>query len=159
MKYLLYPFPLIFLLGSCGPSVLYQKSIEIPGENWLYADTLDYHFTVEDTTQIYNLYLTLWHNRDFPFQNAYVMVYTAFPDGQRISERLSLQMMDPETSTWLGDCGKESCRLELALQEGAFFEQAGEYSITLEQHSRRNPLPGVEKVELKIEETGKTKFE
>lgn len=152
MKYVHLLFLLTMFLCSCGTAVLYEEHKDIPEFGWRYADTLNYEFSVTDTLQIYDLYLTLWHNREYPFQNMYVNVNTTFPGGQRLTERLSLEMMDEGHSTWLGDCGSGHCRLELSLQRGAFFQQPGTYQITLEQFTRRDTLPGVEKIALKIEE-------
>lgn len=140
-------------LGSCDTKTLYEETLEIQESGWTYSDTLAYHFSVNDTLQIYDLYLTLWHRREYPFQNVYVNVHTVFPEGQRLVERLSLEMMDADRSLWLGECGNEKCRLDMVLQEGAFFQQPGDYTILLEQHTRIDTLPGIERIALKIEET------
>ena len=141
------------IVSGCGSKVLYKESLVIPDAGWAYADTLEYRFSVSDTLQIYDLSLTVWHKREYPFQNVYVNVHTMFPGGEKLKERLSLEMMDSKESLWLGKCGRERCRLDIVLQEGAFFQQPGEYALLLEQHTRMDTLPGIEQIALQIEAT------
>lgn len=151
--YRLLPVLLVLsLVTACGPNVIYEKEYEIPGAEWSYADTLDFEVTIDDTLAIYNLFLDLEYSRSFPFENMYVQIHTRFPSGERYSEQVSLEMAD-EAGLPLGDCDSEGCELTIPLQTSAYFNQAGTYLFTLEQYSRRDPLPGVESLTLRVEET------
>jgi gliding motility-associated lipoprotein GldH len=157
MKFARLAFPMMFLLAtlsSCGPNYVYEKQYDIEQAAWSYADSLQFDFEIRDTNTIYNLWLEVTHSTSFSNQNLYTQVHTAFPAGERITELLSLELSD-KAGQWFGDCNSESCTLRIPIQQGAYFNQAGDYQITLEQHMRRNPVEGVYSIAFLLENTGK----
>jgi gliding motility-associated lipoprotein GldH len=58
---------LSFSIFSCGKNYQYQKEYELEGEKWTYADSLEFAFDIQDTTNIYNLYLKLDHSTSYRF--------------------------------------------------------------------------------------------
>ncbi len=154
-SFMLRYIPLLVLLSfltACGPNYVYESHLEVPDTGWTYQDSLVAQFTIEDSLTIYNLHLQLEHNEEFPFQNFYVQMHTQFPDGQRLSEMVSLELAD-KGGMWLGECGSGACTLDIPIQQGAYFNQIGEYQLTIEQYSRRDPLPGILSVHFALEET------
>ncbi|GJM32030.1 MAG: hypothetical protein DHS20C18_10310 [Saprospiraceae bacterium] len=135
---------------------MFEEEAEIADHAWSYQDTINFAFEIKDTNRIYNLYLEVDHDMDFPFQNLYTQIYTRFPSGERIKEMVSLELAD-KTGLWIGDCNNNYCSLNIPIQQGAYFNAAGQYQITLEQFMRQDPLPGVRKLSFKIEDTGKTR--
>lgn len=142
----------IVFFFSCGKSYLYEKEISIKNAAWTDNDTLNFSFNIPDTSKIYNILLDVEHSPEYAFQNMYVEIYTAFPSGDRIKEMVSLELAN-RAGAWYGDCGSSSCTLEIPIQEGAFFNQMGDYKITIKQFMRKNPLVGVQRIGLKIEDT------
>jgi gliding motility-associated lipoprotein GldH len=153
MKYLSLPFILLLgLLSACGPTIVYEESTTFAEPGWSYTDSLVAEFAIADTNQIYNLHLRLTHGLDFPYQNFYVQVHTVFPQGERISQQVSLELAR-SSGSWFGDCNSEQCVLDIPIQEGAYFNQAGTYRIVVEQFSRENPLAEVYALGFALEET------
>lgn len=150
---LIWFFFLVIMLNSCGKTYHYQNTISIPNQAWSYQDTVDFQFDILDTTKIYNLLIDIDHTTNYPFQNMYVEIFTKFPEGQRIKEMVSLELAN-RAGAWNSDCRGETCNLEIPIQEGAFFNQAGAYTISFKQFMRKNPLKGIKKLGLKIEDTG-----
>ncbi len=147
-------FILVLSLAACGPNYLFEEKKAIPNERWAYRDTLDFKFNVPDTTALYNLYVNFVYADSFPNQNIYVKFYTRFPEGKRLSKPLSFDFYDPIGNP-AGKCSGGTCSAQIAIQQNAFFEEAGEYTITLEQFGRRDPLPGIKTVGLSVEKVGK----
>ncbi len=145
----------IFLF-SCGKSYLYNEEISILNNAWTDTDSLNFQFNIPDTTKIYNILLDVKHSPEYAFQNMYVEIHTAFPSSERIKEMVSLELAN-RAGAWYGDCSSSACELEIAIQEGAFFNQAGDYEITIKQFMRKNPLKGVKGMRLKIEDTGQVR--
>jgi len=145
---------LLPVLSACGPDYVYEKNYAIEEAAWAYTDTLQFQFEVEDTNTIYNLWLEVDHSTTFGNQNLYTQIHTQFPSGQRITELLSLELAN-QAGNWFGDCSGESCALRIPIQQGAYFDQAGRYHITLEQYMRRNPVEGIEAIAFRLENTGK----
>lgn len=145
---------IVSLVTSCGPNFIYEKDYEIANQAWTYSDTLDFEIDIVDTTAIYNLYLDLEHSTDYAFQNIYLQVYTQYPNGKRTKDLLPIDIAD-KSGKWYGKCNSETCQLRVNLQEGAFFNAAGTYVITLEQYMRKESLSGLNSMALRIEDTGK----
>ena len=154
MKYsVLFFLAAFFFLASCSPGYDYEKQYELTGGYWAQDDTLDFAFSIEDTLAIYNLYLEVEHSASYGYQNLYTKIYTQFPSGERIEELLSLELAD-KAGVWLGNCNSESCVLKIPIQEGAYFNQAGEYAVTVKQYMRVNPVEGIRSIGFMLEDTG-----
>ncbi len=140
------------LVFSCGKNYQYQKSYDLEGEQWTYADSLSFSFDIQDTTKIYNLYLQLEHSTDYDYQNLYTYIHTQFPSGDRLDEKLSLQLAN-KAGYWEGKCGKKHCKLTIPIQENAYFNQLGTHSLILEQYMRMDSLPGIKSIAFMLEDT------
>ena len=158
MNRLTYLLPFLALLGfsACGPNYVYEQTLEIPEEGWSYEDRLLATFEIPDTSTIYNLHLLVEHTTAFPYQNFYVQVSTQFPNGEQLTEQVSLELA-AQGGIWLGDCSGEVCTLDIPIQEGAYFNQAGTYQLSIQQYSRRNPFPEIKNIRFAIEATEATR--
>ena len=125
----------------------------LPETGWTHQDTLVFKADIQDTAALYNLILTLEHRTTYAKQNIYTVIHTTFPDGQRFTKEVSLDLAN-KTGKWYGDCSSSECLLHVPIQQQAFFNQAGVYTFVIEQFTRFNPLPDVQKVGFKIENTG-----
>lgn len=148
-------FPAILLLvASCGRPVLIDRELSIAETGWTVADSLEWRFTVSDTAAVYDLFLDVTHASAYPFQNCYVHFHTVFPDGRRLDQVVSLELQTA-AGQWLGDCGGSDCSLRIPIQQGAYFNRAGEHILRLEQYMRQDTLPGIGAFRLRVEDTGK----
>jgi gliding motility-associated lipoprotein GldH len=138
---------------GCGDDFIYKQELEIPNQSWAYDDTLKFDFTIEDTTKIYSLLLDVHHSAEYGFQNLYVQFHTHFPSGKTEKQVVSLELAK-QSGVWNGDCGGNSCTVEIPLQEKALFQETGRYTLAIEQYMRQSPLPGVKSMELKIKRVG-----
>jgi gliding motility-associated lipoprotein GldH len=144
----------LLLICSCGQKKIYEKEYDIANQSWQYKDTLDFSFDIKDTLQIYDIVLHVKHKTSYPFQNMYAKISTAFPNGKRIEQVLSIELAEP-SGKWNGDANSEHSDFHLAIQPDAYFNLAGKHTITLAQFMRVDSLKGIEKIGLAIEETGK----
>ncbi|HFA47760.1 MAG TPA: gliding motility lipoprotein GldH [Bacteroidetes bacterium] len=143
-----------FAAASCNGDFIYKKNIKIPGGAWTYEDVLKFDFPIEDTSLTYNLMLDVEHAGDYGFQNLYVKFHTKFPSGEVKTQMVSLELA-AKSGIWNGKCSGNSCTVEIPLQTNAVFKEIGEHQISVEQFMRKNPLPGVEGMTLKISPAGK----
>jgi gliding motility-associated lipoprotein GldH len=141
-------------LLSCDNNTFFEEKREIPGGVWMYRDSVDFRFTVSDTTELYHMYVDFEHADTFPHQNIYLKLYTRFPDGKRLSRSRSFDLFDAQGAS-SGACSGGTCRVHSLLQNNAYFNRPGEYVITLEQFMRRDSLPGIRSVGLMIDKAGK----
>ena len=133
---------------ACGPEIIYQEHKELPGY-WMYADSLSFAYTIADTSQSYDLVLTVEHTDEFPTQNMYTRFVTSYPNGLRQSEPVSLELSG-RFGEWLGSCSGAACRLSIPLQAAAKFPEPGDYGLTLHQSGRKDTLQAVSGVELVV---------
>ena len=153
MKFITLLAPLALLLcTACGPTVVYEQRYPVAESGWAYADSLRYEFALPDTTQAYDFVLTVEHDEFFPYQNFYVLLHTGLPSGARSSQQVSLQLAG-EFGAWRGDCSGERCTREIEILRNARFTSPGQYSLTVEQHSRDEPLTGIGAVGFRVQET------
>ena len=150
-RFLLF-FPFLFLF-SCGKSYLFEERVNIPESGWTYQDTINYTFVIEDTLKLYNILIALEHSTAFETQNLYARISTKFPDQTRLSKEISLELAN-KSGLWYGECSSKECLFEAPIQQNAYFNQQGEYTITLEQYMRQDSLQGVQSIGLMLEDTG-----
>lgn len=153
----LVPSLLLFLLLitaiGCDQELYFQKNIPLPEASWDYSDTLSFEFVIQDTSNLYDLFLDLDHSSTFSFQNLYVKIGTHFPDGHSEEKVVSLEMAD-KMGFWYGECTDDWCELTIPLQTGVYFNQSGAYRLTINQHIRTNPVNGIRTVSFRIAGTG-----
>jgi len=147
---------LTLTLQACGPDYVLDQHADINKHQWHYADSLRFAANITDTTQLYNIRLQLSHQPDFSWQNLYVRVNTIFPNGQRLQQPLSLELAD-QGGVWYGKCSRESCSLDIPIQENAYFQQTGTYTFVVEQFMRENPVRGIHRIGMRIQATGSSR--
>lgn len=143
---------LALLLSACGPNYQFSESVDLPAESWTYDNVIDFDFQIEDTLQIYNLILDVTHHQDFAYQNLYTRIGTYFPSGQDLTKVLSLELAN-KMGSWQGKCSGKYCTVQIPIQEGAYFNAAGDYRIRLEQFMRKDPILGIKNISFHIEKT------
>ena len=146
-------FLIPFFLISCGDDYVFEKTYKIDKGEWNYDNTLAYTFEVTDTTKIYNLLLEIQHSIDYSYQNCYLKIYTQFPSGEKTDYLLSIDLADG-IGRWQGKCSGESCTTLFDIAKQTSFKHLGKHTISLEQYMRKSPLSGVERLAIKLEETG-----
>lgn len=139
---------LVFLLISCGPKVIYSHKEKIEGL-WMYNQPVQFEYEVLDTTKAYDLFLTISHSSTFLNENVYVKATTLFPDGNKTSSPISLQLANQD-GEWAGKCDTEECETAIVLSQAAYYKKPGKYGLIFEQFSRSDSLEGIRAFELKL---------
>jgi gliding motility-associated lipoprotein GldH len=150
MKNIIFLSVLATLLFSCKKTYWYEGSQKIKNELWRYNDTVKYSFPIKDTSAIYDLYLQVVHDKDYPFQNVYTRIHTLFPNGKKINQVFSLNLYSPDGAC-KGKCSGNTCTVQIPLQMGAYFENMGSYHIGIEQFMRSDSWAGIQSIGLKID--------
>ncbi len=144
----------VIMLSACEPDYVINETYEMPNDQWVYEDSVRFDFTIEDTLKLYDLTLDVKYTTNYRFQNLYTKIHTHFPDGQRLSKPVSLELANA-AGEWRGNCNAETCTTPIPIQTGAYFNQSGDYTIVVEQFMRESPVNGVQSLTLKVRDTGK----
>jgi gliding motility-associated lipoprotein GldH len=157
MKYsqimLFFVFALVF--ASCGENWIYDKKMSISNARWTYQDSLNFDFEIADTFKIYNLYVEVEHDETYPFQNIYLMTHTKFPSGERPAQRINVDLAN-SAGSWLGKKSGKNFTHRIDLQENAYFNKMGKYTLTLAQFMRQDSLP-ISSIRFGVEDTKQTR--
>jgi gliding motility-associated lipoprotein GldH len=148
---------IILLLTNCEQTNYHFKAeTDFENATWKYSDTTDFKVNINDTLKRYNLGLSINHSSEYLNQNIYLKIHTKFPDGQRFSQRVNIDLAD-KAGKWYGKCSGGDCEVDAYIQKDAFFNQAGEYTFTVEQFTRSENLENINSLTFYIEDTGKSR--
>lgn len=139
------------LLLACEPNKTFERNISIPEAKWAHSNPLDISVTIPDTAVNYDLYLTIRHTTDYPFENLWLNITTTYPSGNSGTLRKQIYLGDNEEGHWNGECIRDICLAQIPIVEGHHFSETGEYHFEIEHIMRTDPLPEILDVGLRIE--------
>lgn len=139
-----------YFLFSCTTVDLYEKSVAIPGHQWKSNYKPSFDFTIKDSSAPYRLFFILRHNEKYNFNNIFINVYVKGPGQdtvQKIQQNLVLATND---KGWLGTGMDDIYEHRIPLGPDQSLK-AGNYTFTIEQIMREDPLENVLNAGLRIE--------
>ena len=141
---------LFLVLVSCDSKKFYEKNYEIPKRVWNYENRLHFDFEIKDTIAVYDFILNLRNTADYPFQNMYLFVNTEFPNGKFSKDTVGFYLAD-ESGKWLGKNGLGDIIENKVLFKYGRFPVIGTYHVEIEHAMRKELLPDVLDVGLRLE--------
>ncbi len=153
---------LFFLLGcilffSCeSESYIYRQSQKINPKGWLYPDSLNFEFDVQDTALVYSLLMDIEHTPEYRYQNLYMNISTTFPSGKNFKKILSSDLAE-KSGKWHGKCSPQQCSVPIHLQEKTKFNEVGKHTISISQFSRDSALMEMNGITIKLKKYQKSK--
>jgi len=156
MRKLLFALVLVagtLILSSCDKNRIYEQNIDIPENNWNIEDVKEYSFDIKDTTQAYDIYFNVRNLLSYEYYNLYVSQTLLAPDGSKMYTRLhDMYLMDKKTGEPLGSGTGDIFDHSFLAVKQQHFNKVGTYKIRLTQYMRKNPLPGIMAVGLKLKQ-------
>lgn len=152
-KYLFLPCLLLVLaLSSCDQNRIFEKNQDFKNNVWPIADIQEFKFEIKDTAPKYAIYFNVRNAIFYEYYNLYVKHTLIGPDGKQISTNLhELFLMDKSTGEPLGDGAGDIFDHQVLALKNQVFKQPGTYTIKLQQYMRRDPLPGIMAVGVRVE--------
>lgn len=142
---------LLSMFTACDKDRIYDKFAEIPQAQWTYEQKMPFEVEITDTIQHYNVYINVRHNDTYPYSNLWVMLYTWFPSGKKIENRVNLPLANKE-GRWYGNKGLNSLITnQVLIQENAQMPEIGTYKFEIVQDMRSNPLNGITETGIRVE--------
>jgi gliding motility-associated lipoprotein GldH len=148
-KWIIFCIPLL-LLFSCDQNRVFEKNVEIPGNIWSYDFKVPFEVEITDTSASYNVYVNIRHTEIYPFNNLWVIVHTELPSGEKKEKRVELVLSD-NRGEFFGEGMGDIWDYQALIQENAIFPQRGKYKFELEQNMRKNALPFIMSMGMRIE--------
>lgn len=157
LRKLLCPFAVIVVwlsFAACRSSPQYQDHVTIPKNAWTYSFKPEFHFTITDTAAPYQLFFLIRHTDAYPFSNIWIQLETQAP-GSKTFQKMRVEVpLAASTGQWLGRGMGEIWEQRVPINNvstPAVFQKKGDYTIRLSHDMRKNPLPDVMQVGLRIE--------
>lgn len=152
----LFPFVwAVLLLTSCTDIDLYEKHASIPKHEWKADFKPQFTFSIQDTSAVYDVMLILRHNEKYRYNNIWVKLSIQSPGDSAQTIRIE-KTLATNKDGWLATAMDDiydhriSINNELA-ENNISFKTPGEYTFTLQQDMREDPLLHVMNAGLRVE--------
>ena len=136
------------LCFGCGtpPVAVLERSVDETG--WSSADTVLFEFNITEPGHRHDVQFGLRHNSSYPFSNLYFFLTLHYPNGRVLHDTLECPLAAPD-GTWYGE-GRNWIDHRIGYKEGVQFPLSGDYSLSVVQAMRRDPVPGIAAVRLMV---------
>jgi gliding motility-associated lipoprotein GldH len=137
-------------LSSCQTIDLYERVVSIPQQEWKSSFKPQFNFVIKDTQTRYDIYVLLRHNEKYEFNNIWISLTYQLKGQQPVTGQYELPLANNEG--WIGSAMDDlyEHRIRITPPEGITLN-GGEYSFTIGQIMRKDPLENVLNVGLRIE--------
>jgi len=151
-----FQFPLLQLiacslwLSSCQTIDLYERVVSIPQQEWKSSFKPQFNFNIKDTQTRYDIYVLLRHNEKYEFNNVWISLTYQLKGQQPVTSQYELPLANNEG--WIGTAMDDLYEHRIRITPpGGIALKSGEYSFTIGQIMRKDPLENVLNVGLRIE--------
>lgn len=152
MNRLYYVLFFLFLMTSCDSSRIYEDNYDFPGNDWPLAEEPTFDFSIEDTSQVYNLGFNVRNAFNYPYYNLYYK-YELLDSTNRIlmSELKEIYLFDAKTGEPFGDGLGDLFDHRQVLLTDYKFPFNGQFSLRFTQYMRQDTLPMILSVGARVE--------
>ena len=152
MNYYKYLLPILLAFTACDKNRIYEKNIELANEGWYIDSVLTFGFNIQDTSLRYNICYNIRNANTYPYYNLYTRYYLEDSVGSILSTYLhEMFLMDTKTGRPLGSGIGDIYDHQFELLNDLKFNAAGTYKIIVKQYMRKDPLPGILAVGIRVE--------
>ncbi len=146
------PILLLTLLAtSCIKIDQFEKTAQIPSRQWFYNNTPAFTFHITDTSSLYNLYIVLRHTDAYNYSNIWLRLGTQFPRDSMHFQNINLTLAS-DAKGWDGTGIDDIFEVRENISRGPIpFKKPGDYTFSVSQIMRENPLENILNVGVRLE--------
>ena len=142
---------ILHLLSGCNRySVVYEEYTKFDDLSWNRFDLLTFEMQVEDIASPYNIFLTVRHIPEVPYEELNLNFTIFAPGGDMRTTDYTIEFYDIDGKK-RSDCLGDLCDLQLLLREGFRFNEQGLVRFELENKYTKVELPGIIEVGLMVQ--------
>ncbi|MBS1730405.1 MAG: gliding motility lipoprotein GldH [Bacteroidetes bacterium] len=142
-------FSLIVFTG-CHSFNAYEYTTPFPKHNWPTSEKVTAHFINTDTAAFYNIFAVIRHTGAYHFNNIWVNISTKAPADTTTSQQLNLKLAN-NSQGWLGTYFDDIIEHRIQINPFPVKLKEGEYTFTLQQIMREDPLQEMMNAGIRIE--------
>ncbi len=145
---------MIVVLMSCNRIYREYDKESFPNYIWENGQKITFKPTIKDVTKSYQIVLGLRHVYGLKLRTLAINVEQISPSGKTITKEHQLTLID-DRGEYISSCGGDLCDIEVAVESGVKFQEAGEYTFIITHNMPLDRLPGIMEVGLIINEEDK----
>jgi gliding motility-associated lipoprotein GldH len=139
-------------LSSCDKNRIFETNTDFTENAWPINEAPEFTFQITDTTARYDIYFNIRNAISYQYYNLYLRHKLSGPDGKTISELLhEAYLMDKRTGKPLGKGAGDIFDHKILAIKNQKFDRVGDYKLRLTQYMRKDPLPGIMAVGIRVE--------
>ncbi len=141
MKYIPLFLLSVFLLIACNNNKVFKTQKELGNSIWTYSDVFRSVIPVKDIAEPYDIYFSIEHTENYPFQNIYLRISDDF-HGKINIDTINFDLYD-KYGIAKGKKHGKNYNVSILLRKSFKFKNPGDYKIEIEQFTRTDSLEGV----------------
>lgn len=136
--------------SSCSSSdIVFEDNVIIPKHQWSYENIPSFTVRIDDITKKYGIAINFRHNKDYKFSNVFVLLHEKGPGIRDTAYRHELKLAERD-GRWTGEASGGLYHTEFLAKDNFQFPDTGQYTLSVEQNMRVNPLVGVSDIGIKV---------
>jgi gliding motility-associated lipoprotein GldH len=151
----------LILFSSCANDVVFNQYKSISNSKWHKDSIINFVFSPIDTLSKNAIYVNLRNNKNYEFNNLFLIVSVDFPNKTKITDTLEYEMTD-KMGYFLGTGLTDIKENKLEYKSNIQFPLKGDYRFSIQQAMRKNgknngiiQLEGVSDVGIQIKKITK----
>lgn len=137
---------LLVISVSCDKKRVFDEYKSV-GQSWHKDSVVSFTIEQKDTVSKHHIYLNIRNDKNYPFNNLFLIVEMEQPNKKTFVDTLEYQMAKPD-GTLLGNGLTDTKENKLYYKENFVFQKEGKYNFYIQQAVRQSgKIQGVEKLE------------
>lgn len=138
------------LPASCSKPSVYNEFKPIDPTGWSADSSHIFSVDIKDSTALYDLWVNIRHNGNYPYQNLWLFVEQLSPDSLITRDTLACALSD-HTGRWTGTGSGSLYLLTLNFKQQFKFDGKGTYRFSIVHGMRDKHLKGIHAIGLKLD--------
>lgn len=152
MKYFFASIICLLLFSSCDRGAVYEENKDLPDAKWKIQDTLQFDFSIEDSTAPYDLVYNIRYNSSYKYYNLYINHWLYDSTGTLMESKLmNMDLFDPSSGDPKGSGISDIFDYRVLFMDNQKFPYSGKYTLKAVHYMRENPLQGIVSFGLRVE--------
>lgn len=147
--YALISLATMLLATACSHDTILSHSEALPASGWARKAAIPFEFEIQDTTLSYRLDFSVRHDQDYPFMNAFFLIYTTFPNQEVTIDTLECILADYR-GKWTGHGAGRYKSADFAVKSELYFSMPGHYRMDVKQALRMDTVKHISHIGLHI---------
>ncbi len=140
----------VITFTACDSNRIFEDNETIDDNVWIREDVKTFEVDIIDTLSPNNFYVNVRNADGYPYRNVYLFIQTTFPQGSTTLDTINCIIAD-EKGQYLGSGMGDIFDNQILLKKNVIFPQSGKYTFKIQHGMRRDKLPLIMDVGMRIE--------